>query len=53
MRIFSLVGREREGRRGREGGTDGWMEQKEKHKKEGGGWICYGWMDRSMDGYRD
>ena len=34
MRIFILVGREREGG-GREGQMDGWMEQREKQEKEG------------------
>ena len=46
MRIFILVGREREGER--EGGTDGWMDGTEREieaKKGGGGWISYGRMD--------
>ena len=50
MRIFILVGREREGER--EGGKDGWMdgtEAEREARKRGGGWIGYGWMDRWMD----
>ena len=37
MRIFILVGREREGER--EGGTDGWMDgtERERSKKKRGG----------------
>ena len=51
MRILILVGRKREGG---EGGRDRWMEQRERERearKRGGGWIGYGWMDGSMDGY--
>ena len=62
MRIFILVGREREGER--EGGTDGWMDgwnrEREKEEKEGGGvdrlvmdgWID-GWIWRLMDEWMD
>ena len=53
MRIFILVGRERENEREIEGGRDrwmdGWMEQREREKQEREG----GWMDRLMDGWMD
>ena len=54
MRIFTLVGRERENERERlrEEGTDGWMDrwnrESERSKKERGGW-----MDRLVDGWMD
>ena len=56
MRIFILVGRERENERERlrEEGTDGWMDrwnrERERSKKErGDGWIGW-WMDMEIDG---
>ena len=53
MRIFILVGRERERMREIEGGRDRWMdgrmEQREREKQEREG----GWMDRLMDGWMD
>ena len=51
MRIFILVGRERERMREIEGGRDRWMDgwtdgtEREKQEREGG------WMDRLMDGW--
>ena len=50
MRIFILVGREREGER--EGGRDRWMDgwNRERSKKKRG-WMDRLWMDGSMDGY--
>ena len=45
MRIFILVGRERENEREIEGGRDRWMDgqmeqkEREKQEREGDGWI--------------
>ena len=55
MRIFILVGREREGER--EGGTDGWVEQREREARKRGGWMdrlwINGWIWRLMDEWMD
>ena len=54
MRIFILVGRERERGRGREGQMDGLMDGTERERsKKKRGWMDRLWIDGSMDGYGD